>query len=217
MSEAPEDNNCYRIGFFNINRQLLGNASEVSHVIRTKELDLLALVETNLSRRHYFPMAGIIGESRGEADDDGRILGPRELPMGPTARDGVMVITENARLATSLIDTSPDGKWVVVKLGPLILITGYLAPRLKEADLLAFNRMRDDIVRRFDESPVICMGDWNARMGALTGDHGTESGHDRRHWMMQWLNSPEWTRVEPTKGKWTTMNKAAAESRTLSL
>ena len=127
--------------------------------------------------------------------------------MGPKARDGVMVITENARLAASLIDTHPDGKWVALRLGPIILITAYLAPRNKETDLQAFNNMRDAIVRRFDKYPVICMGDWNARMGALTGDHATVSQPHRRQWMLQWLNNPDWTRVEPIEGKWTTITR----------
>ena len=207
MMAEEEDEYTYRIGLLNINRRLSGNASEISHVIRSKELDLLGLLETNLTKLHNFPMGGIIGDSRGEADDDERRQRPEDLPMGPKARDGVMVITENARLAASLIDTHPDGKWVVARLGPFILITAYLAPRLGETDLRAFNKMRDDISRRFDKFPVICMGDWNARMGALTGDRATVSQPHRRQWMLQWLNNPDWTRVEPTKGKWTTITR----------
>ena len=191
----------------NIHRSLLGNAAEVSRTIKTKNLDLLGLLETNLTRQQDFPMNGVIGDSRGESEDRERNNRPGAIPMGPKARDGVMVITENARIASSLIDTSPDGKWVVLKMGPFILITAYLAPRNTEAELLAFNTMRDDILRRFDETPIICMGDWNARMGALTGDHGTVSEAVRRRWMTQWLNNPEWTRIEPTEGKWTTITR----------
>ena len=202
----PDANGTYtmRIGFLNINKQLEANAEEIYDLFDTKNLDLIQLDEIGLKKAQTNAIKGTVAESRAEIPP-----AVRHQATGAQGKDGVLVATNNDRIPTSVIDICPNGRWVVTRIGPVVLITAYIPPREHDPrELERFNTMRDTMLRRFNNSPVICMGDWNARMGARTGDHQVTSDPVRRRWMADWLDNPEWTRMEPREGKWTTVVKA---------
>ncbi|KAI8828928.1 hypothetical protein BC829DRAFT_424092 [Chytridium lagenaria] len=87
--------------------------------------------------------------------------------------------------------------------------SGYLPPmagngRAVRTMLEDFNAFRDGIEQQYPASPMVVVGDFNARMGILTGDSNTVGDNQRKTWMHNWIHDPGWTRLEPSKGKWTT-------------
>ncbi|KAI8830710.1 hypothetical protein BC829DRAFT_449600 [Chytridium lagenaria] len=57
-----------------------------------------------------------------------------------------------------------------------------------------FDAFLDSMVDRFAGSPIMVVGDFNARMGPRTGDTSIVGNAVRRAWMEAWLDDPEWTR-----------------------
>ncbi|KAJ3058320.1 hypothetical protein HDU98_005595, partial [Podochytrium sp. JEL0797] len=60
------------------------------------------------------------------------------------------------------------------------------------------------MLRDYPNNPVVVVGDFNARLQRL-GDHASGGSAVRRRWMEAWLNDPDWMRLEPTTGIWTTI------------
>ena len=190
--------NITKFGFLNINRQFIGVADELEGIMKDKGIEYIMLVETNLRRADTCPFRGIVAEARGEK--------PGAIGGRPRAKDGVLVATLTDKLQSCMIETNEDGKWVVVEIGGIIFIVSYLSPSLSMEDIRQFDEVKTRIFSRFQGRPVICIGDFNTRMGDQLGDHGTCSCPERRQWMDEWLNSGEWHRMEPTAGKWTTFD-----------
>ena len=192
-----------KFGFININKNLIGYAEDVEEVMEELDIEYMGLAETGLSREATCPLRGIIADSRGVKD---LIMGG--VAQGSRPTDGVLLVTRSNRLqANQEEETHGNGRWTVARIGDIIIIITYLAPRLTEADLLAFDRMRADVCLKHANDPVIVVGDFNARRGRRTGDTAIVEP-TRRRWMETWMDDPYWTWVPPTSGKWTTWTES---------
>ncbi|KAJ3063365.1 hypothetical protein HDU98_000821 [Podochytrium sp. JEL0797] len=116
--------------------------------------------------------------------------------------DGITVAPLNDFWTTKTLHEHEDGLWGSVMIGDVILIACYLAPR-QDAELVAFDNMKSQMLRDYPNNPVVVVGDFNARLQRL-GDSGNHGTRERQRWMRAWLDDPEWTRLEPTSGLWTT-------------
>ncbi|KAJ1548547.1 hypothetical protein HK405_002767 [Cladochytrium tenue] len=100
-----------------------------------------------------------------------------------------------------------DGRWAFARWSNLILGVVYLEPSAPRDVWNALVQERDRISRRFPTAPMIVVGDFNCRMRDL-GDH--ENGpRDRREWLSNnWLDDPDWHRIAPDRGVYTTHHAA---------
>ncbi|KAJ1552530.1 hypothetical protein HK405_010986, partial [Cladochytrium tenue] len=95
-----------------------------------------------------------------------------------------------------------EGRWAFARWSNLILGVVYLEPSAPRAILDAFVQERDRITARFPTAPVIIIGDFNCRMREL-GDH-QNGPQERRTWLTtHWLDHPNWHRIEPEVGVFT--------------
>ncbi|KAI8838658.1 hypothetical protein BC829DRAFT_421176 [Chytridium lagenaria] len=162
------------------------------------EIDLMAVVETWLSPTDGIPLKRVLvngmwmGKQRDGKDNGGT---------------SDVVWREGGWCGSAGIDAG--GKWTAVKVGLLIIVVGYLPPMsgngaAARTMLEGFDAFRAGISLQHPASPIVIVGDFNARMGVLTGDVNTVGDNHRKMWMQNWMEDPEWTRLEPSRGKWTT-------------
>ncbi|KAI8851124.1 hypothetical protein BC829DRAFT_415617 [Chytridium lagenaria] len=184
------------------------DAMDESHVASdtNTRIDLIAVVETWLSPTDGVPLKRVL--VNGTAPPR-----PRHVDGKATGRKGqwgVLVASPGElEIGAEVLGVDAGGKWTAIKVGTLVIIVGYLPPMAGQGAVARtmledFDEFRENIGQQYPASPMIVVGDFNARMGALTGDGNVVGDNNRRVWMQNWMEDPEWTRLEPSRGKWTT-------------
>ncbi|KAI8849145.1 hypothetical protein BC829DRAFT_416970 [Chytridium lagenaria] len=205
--EGPVPSNPANINTF---EQLSDNDEEMddSHVASdtNTQIDLIAVVETWLSPTDGVPLKRVL--VNGTAPPR-----PRHVDGKATGRKGqwevLMAAPGEQEIGAEVLGVDAGGKWTAIKVGILVVIVGYLPPMaghglLARTMLEEFDAFREGICQQHPTYPIIVVGDFNARMGVLTGDVNVVGDNHRRVWMQNWMGDPEWTRLEPSRGKWTT-------------
>ncbi|KAI8838654.1 hypothetical protein BC829DRAFT_421172 [Chytridium lagenaria] len=170
------------------------DAMDESHVASdtNTRIDLIAVVETWLSPTDGVPLK--------------RVLVNGTAPPRPRHVDGKAYGTERTMGGACGITW---GNWrLELRCWGLMLEGNGLQLRSRgsgETMLEDFDEFRENIGQQYPASPMIVVGGLQPqRMGALTGDGNVVGDNNRRVWMQNWMEDPEWTRLEPSRGKWTT-------------
>ncbi|KAI8847298.1 hypothetical protein BC829DRAFT_444628 [Chytridium lagenaria] len=185
---------------------LSGKAEAVMATCEEEDLDVMMMVETWMAPTDGIPMGQII--MNGCAPVKPKLA--RGMGTGRRGERGVLVCSAGEKtVRTEGIEKDDGGRWLAYKVGVLVVVVGYLPPMLMNQAgahtmMDDFDTFLDSIVDRFAGSPIMVVGDFNARMGARTGDTVIVGNAVRRTWMEAWLDDAEWTRLEPSRGKWTT-------------
>lgn len=105
-------------------------------------------------------------------------------------------------LTVQILHTDPNADYSILKVqSDFIVAIGYFAPSTNDTKLISFL----DTVRVIaGDFPCVILGDFNAHLGELNGDHSTNGrGKLLKKWLKEERNLE--FRVElPTTGKWTT-------------
>ncbi|KAI8834084.1 hypothetical protein BC829DRAFT_448544 [Chytridium lagenaria] len=122
------------------------------------DLDLMGLAETWLAPGDLVPMSGVV------------VNGHAPIKAGQ-ARGA------DRQVQAQVVGQDLGGRWAAVKVGPVILVVAYLPPMVEDLAaarriLEEFDTYKEGIAQQVPGTPVVIMGDFNARMGVRTGDGG---------------------------------------------
>lgn len=151
-----------KVAFFNSNG-LTGKVDSILDFAKLQNIDIFFIVETWLSdnTRNYFSNTFI------------NVANPRQgiIAGGRRGANGVMGFCSNPDLLPQIqvVFQDPNLNFVFIRVGEYILGTGYFAPSLADIHITRFFDKADSLSTQFTE-PIILMGDFNARLGALTND-----------------------------------------------
>jgi exonuclease III len=174
-SETDDDKqtNEIKIGYINI-RGITGSVEAVKEGMDRLGMQYMGLVETWMRRGDGCPFRGVVAESRCEEQETVMNAG-----SGRRGSKGVMMIRIEKEVRERVLEEDAKGRWIVVELGDVIVITAYLRPAATETDLQEFVAMRDKHARNAVDRPMVVMGDFNARYAAATGDSASTSDRGR--------------------------------------
>ncbi len=166
------------IGFLSLRGGISGNVEELEELMERFELSYFIFVDVGLIRGAATPIRGVVAEVRGEKEMAVVDVG---APTGRRAQYGVMVIRRGQGATETVHRMDPKGRWLVVELGDVVVLAAYLAPSLPPPQLEEFDETKQWCLDQFPGRTVICVGDFNARVGNIVGDHGVSEAN-RREW-----------------------------------
>jgi hypothetical protein len=183
-----------KIGFANIHG-LPGKADAVLQAFHAHNIDICLLVETWLSHEEASPLTKTflnittvrLNVTRGGRRATKGILGFCRPGLERTLR---------------IVETCPHDNYAIIDTGEALLCVGYFAPSAPHENIQQFLDRALDLA---NEKPCYIVGDFNARMPAVTGDH---SSNPRGQYLEELIQEmmPELTVEEPTEGKYTTFS-----------
>jgi hypothetical protein len=199
-------------GFGNLNGAI-GKNEDLIHAFTTNKISFFAAVETWLSSNsgERCPISGnIIGDIR-EPHIMNHLPG---ISSGRRAKGGILLletlyhIQNTHTLPFRLLDAHPNAWWLIAAIGPLIVMTIYLPPTANNARRQALWDRRNSLILEHPTAPILICGDFNIRLGPITGDHAFSQNATIRDWMLGWT-SAGWTLQQPStgNGKYTTVNQ----------
>ena len=102
-----------------------------------------------------------------------------------------------------IIEVDPEKKWVICKLENIILACCYFPPSYSREKINNFI-YQVKVHSNHGMSKCFVVGDFNIRLGDLTGDSYQDSS-TRCSLLLDWVDNPNWTLLSPNEGKWTTV------------
>ena len=178
-----------RIGFFNC-RGLSGKDRMILDFMWEKKLDLFFIIETWLRPGQLPPIRGNISFSL-----------TQPYTRGQRSKGGILCIT-NAETKDMIhtVHEDPDRNFMILSVQETYLAVGYFPPSASHQSLTSF---LDQAVASAVNKDLVILGDFNARLGSLTGDH---SSNRRGTILTNYLNANLLFAARPTSGKYTTFN-----------
>ena len=184
------------IGFVNING-INNKRDGVCKFMSEKKLDIFFLVETWLLKEDtYFNMYGTFTDMRLCREDLSK--------NSKRGKEGILVlVNEKVKSVISIVHTSVCKRWLVLKVADYYIACCYFPPSADNEDISEFfNFVLDHHEINFDK--LLIVGDFNARLGKLTGDGVKFLG--RGKWFYEnVLNHFGVRPIPPSTGKWTTI------------
>ena len=168
-----------RVGLFNA-CGITGKADNISTFSVTHGIDLMVVVETHLTKTNS--LSGIGKPFINLMQPDFRIHGKQQ----GRGHHGVCAFADPP-FSTSHIKLSedPGANFIIFKLSDLIIGFGYFPPINEEMDRKLLDFL-DQMIDLAGDSPCLAFGDFNARLGILTGDDRTNGrGEQLKDWLME--------------------------------
>lgn len=185
-----------RVGFVNING-ITSKVKGVSDFFKAERLDILFLVETWLLPNAGVPLKGVflnmhLSEKDMQQHNGGRL-----------GREGIIVLARpEVHSLIKVLHESETKRWVLLKVEEYYVVCCYFSPSTDKDEILEMFKY----IYEHDEVDIeytMFVGDYNARMMALTGDSYQNA---RGTWFEKHvLESFQLQCVKPVKGKWTTI------------
>jgi hypothetical protein len=144
---------------------LIGKAEPLIAFMGKKQIDVLLIQETHLLPQETSPIPQPVVDLRKPVE----LLSAKG---GRRRRAGIQVhAVAGLRQQIDVIDTdSQSQNWAIVKIGELIIGTGYFAPNTIDEDLFNFLEKVEHIIDNYPTCQFVLAGDFNARIGAEIGD-----------------------------------------------
>lgn len=183
-----------KFGFCNM-RSLTPRMGAVSRFVRNKKLDIFCLVETWLK-----PGEGFISVNGTYA-----VVDMRQEKIGKSgAREGILILAKHSmRPAIKVIKKSESSRWCLIKVEEYYVVCCYFSPSTADTEISEMFQFIFENNEVMDLERLLFVGDFNARMKDITGDH---SNNIRGPWFIKnILEQYNLVVNETTEGKWTTM------------
>lgn len=181
-----------RVATFNANG-LPGKADMILSFLREHDLDIMFVTETwlrpNDSTTILRPCLNLT------RDNDGIIAGGRRYG------GGILAFTNTrwqGQVQVKYLD--PAKNYAIIKAGGILFSIGYFSPGTHDD---AFLEYLDHSEEYAEGSPLICLGDFNARIGDMVGDHATNARGEK---LRGWIQDHDMQVVKPVQGTFTTFN-----------
>lgn len=185
-----------RFGFVNING-LTSKVKGVSDFFKAENLDILFMVETWLLPNAGVPLKGVLLNMHLSEKDMEKHKG------GRLGREGILVLARpEVQSLVKVVHESETKRWVLLKVEEYHVVCCYFNPSVDNEEILEmFKYILDH--EEVDLEYTMFVGDFNARMMALTGDTHQNA---RGTWFEKHvLDAFQLNCVKPVKGKWTTI------------
>ena len=191
LSLHEDTNNQLKVGYLN-SHGIMGKHRQLSLLFKNFDLDLIFLSETWL---HGEMSSGI----------PNTICDLREQYVSGRGTGGILCVAKDAQTAaeSSAVEWDPQNRWVIIKYRNILFVPVYFAPNSQVHDH-HFHNMWDRVLfhSRKGKDPCFLLGDFNTRLGEITGDTFHGPGN-RVRILHSWLEHPDWLLAAPTEGKWT--------------
>ncbi len=184
---------CIKIGYLNA-AGIRNKEHLINQIIEKETLSVMSIAETWLAPNANNPFNNPTFDLRKEAT--GKYT-------GLSARGGLTGFQCNKHTQLSLLEQDPHKQWTFTKIHNTIISFVYFPPSTKTKEL---DEYWDKVIRISDNGtkPLIIIGDMNARLGNITGD-SRQDGHFKK--VEAWLEHTNFHILNPSRGKWTTINK----------
>ena len=169
---------------------MVNKVDNIKSFIRKERIDILVIVETWLQPGDTVAIRPVAVDIRNNRRDVNVCRGS----------GGIMVITNNNyKNRVKIKEISDNNNWVRLEIDEITVVCTYLTPTVVQDEVDDFwNRM--EILAQRDEDLII-LGDFNSRMGQVTGDHYKNSRGRR---LIEFLPQSSMEIRLPEIGKWTT-------------
>ena len=181
-----------KLALFNANG-ISGKLDLIDTFITNEEIDIMFIVETHLRESQAHGRMGNPLFNLAKPDD-------RDIVGRTRAIGGISAYSREGKYVQfRMIQSDPEANYAIIEVGDLTIGIGYFPPRL-EMDA-KFESFCERMARLSEERQSIMLGDFNARMGEVAGDHGINTRGRR---FVDWLNENEAAqRQEPGVGRYT--------------
>ena len=178
-----------KASFINING-IVNKVDFIRDYVNKEKVDVMFIVETWLQKGDNVAIRPITADIRQTNVNSSRGTG------------GIMVLTSN-RLKSSVKIKKVDknNNWIQVEVGNMQIVCAYMPPTMEDIDIKEFWREMDLLGREDDD--LIIVGDFNSRMGSITGD---TKKNTRGIKLIKFLNQSSLELRLPEIGRWTTYN-----------
>jgi hypothetical protein len=181
----------FKAGFINING-IQSKAENIKNVIIEQKLDIMILVETWLLPSSNSGIVGSVVDVREEL-----------RPNSSRGHGGIMVVAAPwLKNHITLVSTSDDKTWVLLKVDTIHLVCGYFPPSYSDEKFCQFWKEVQNMAEEYDN--LLVVGDFNARMEMV----GDLRNNRRGNWLSNFLSDPssKLTVRIPDKGRRTTFH-----------
>ena len=180
------------VHFINI-QGLQNNAENILDFNNQHNIDITICLETWLSPTATVPFRNSISNLL--------TLNTQDIAGGRRHSGGVLTFAKDSwtRQQVRVVYEDPQSRFVAMQIGDVTLICCYLAPSRNHSELEDIFNKAAELTNNFGGRCIIC-GDLNARLGAQSGDHATNS---RGNLLLELLENRDLELQLPVQGKWT--------------
>ena len=197
-----------KFGLLNVNKQWGGNGEALEREMRKRELDYGLFVEVKAKPSQRHPLRGVIAAALYETP----VMERRNDRGGKSAKNGVVCvqgdnIDVNKQIMIRILEQDNEARWMILDFSGVIICVVYISP----SEPVDTYQQLEDAVNRIEtqhpNSPIIITGDLNIRLRRF-GDSVDLGDRRKRGWMEEMVDEKGWNRVEPVRGRFTTVGRS---------
>lgn len=90
--------------------------------------------------------------------------------LGRTHHAGILIYLRNPSIPATVVETDRDKNWAIIMIRNLLIAVAYYPPSAPHSQFLEFLQHAEELAQQADQ-PLVVMGDFNARVKEMSGDH----------------------------------------------